>query len=132
MLFSILLAFLATWLPRDVLPDNASKLWLRAHYKWRAEVAMTKRGGDLRSPAECHADIRSALRDFAENRIASAQSQIDRSKKFIKDYGDSPDPEIQATVRFSRQHIMDKEKDLKWCQEILKMPDRGPIVLPRR
>ena len=132
MLFSIIFAFLATWLPRDVLPDNASKLWLSAHYDWRVQVAMAKRGGNLRSPAECHADMISALRDFAENRITSAQSQIARSKKFIKDYEDSPDPEIQATVRFSRQHIVDKEKDLKWCQEILKMPSRGPIVLPRR
>lgn len=130
MLFSILLAFLATWLPRDVLPDNFSKLWLSAHYSWRAQVAKAKRGEDLRSVSERKEEIRNAMRHMAETCMPLAQSQIDRCKKFIRDHENSTDPEIQAIVSFSRKHIVDKEKDLKWYQQLLEMPDRGPIVLP--
>ncbi len=132
MLLSILFAYLVVWLPREVLPDNASKLWLKAHYTWLLKGDRDTQNNDLLSVTERRENLRGMFRNFANICMPLVKEQIDRNKKFIKDYECSTDPEIQATVRFSRKHLADKEEDMKWYQQLLEIPDRGPIVLPRR
>ncbi len=114
------------------LPDNAKHLWTKAYYTWRIVGVKPLPGENLRSQSERRADLGKSFRNFALVCIPLAQEQIDSCKKHIKDNENSVVPEVQASVKLSRKHLADKEKDLKWYRQFLEVSNEGPIHFPER
>lgn len=116
-LINLLAAFLATWLPQHVLPDNARTLWRQAD-RLRLVEARRAAGEDQRI---ARSDNGLGLL-FRRDTIQS----LSATERLVKEFGDSierhqgsSDPTVQETVKEFRGHKKNLEGDLEWYRQLL-------------
>lgn len=133
MLVTIIIAIASTIMSHNPPSKPTIDLWIRAYCSWHLFGGVRPNpDDDLRSISERRADLGKSFRNLAKFCIPLVQERIDICKKHIKDNENSEVPEIQASVKHSRQHLADSEKDLKWYRQFLEVSNEGPIHFPER
>ena len=116
-LMNLLAAFLATWLPQHVLPDNARTLWRQADRSRRVE-ALRAAEGDQRF-AGGDDPMKLLFRRNAMQSLSATERLVQEYGDFIEKHQGSSDPKVLEAVEESRCHKKNLEGDLEWYRQLL-------------